>query len=408
MINFDDYLKWKESELKEYLDKQPQYRRKSIVLYQGRQFDEDAHKEIEVEQLAEVFGRSGGALLIKTECNSIYKVDITDIKPFNFNTFKYLKKERCTLSKNNPKYIKLIVSKVLRNIYPIERYDITEEIYGGDNSLVVTVHYPEIQITNSIDIKHTIRDLYIKYYFKYNNSKGIFLYTTTAAKSTYTVGELKRGYLHSHISSNGMGDWSGSFCFGRTDFATFINNAKYGNVNESTLYQLFLGMDSYLTWESLEGSPYKRINDIKEFEVSGYSVPVTTEVINKCFDDIINSLESFTYEPRVSGNNVRITVKTPIEGIVEQTIKSSKYWEDNYIVRLYNGIPVKLQDFDASNYSTDTNIFFKGQNIPLKIIKTELNDENIERMYPKGVAPELIKRVKAKLEEKFEEYLLTN
>ena len=37
-----------------------------------------------------------------------------------------------------------------------------------------------------------------------------------------------------------------------------------------------------------------------------------------------------------------------------------------------------------------------------------LNDENIERMYPKGVAPELIKRVKAKLEEKFEEYLLTN
>lgn len=408
MINFDDYLKWKESELKEYLDKQPQYRRKSIVLYQGWQFDENADEEIEVKQLAEIFGRSEGTLLIKTEYNSIYKVDITDIKPFNFNTFKYLKKERCALSKSNPKYIKLIVNKVLRNIYPTERYDITEEIYSGDNSLVVTVHYPEIQITNSIDIKHTIRDLYIKYYFKYNDSRGIFLHATTAAKSTYTVGELKRGYLHSHISSNGMGDWSGNFCFGRTDFATFINNAKYGNVNESTLYQLFLGMDSYLTWESLEGSPYRRISDIKEFEVSEYSVPVTTEVINKCFDDVINSLESFSYEPRVFGNTVRITVKTPIEGIVKQTIKSSKYWEDNYIVRLYNGIPVKLQDFNASNYSTGTNIFFKGQNIPLKIIKTELNDENIERMYPKGVAPELIERVKAKLEEKFEEYLLTN
>ena len=79
MINFDNYLKWKESELKEYLDKQPQYRRKSIVLYQGWQFDEDADEEIEVKQLAEIFGRSGDTLLIKTECNSIYKVDITDI-----------------------------------------------------------------------------------------------------------------------------------------------------------------------------------------------------------------------------------------------------------------------------------------------------------------------------------------
>jgi len=124
------------------------------------------------------------------------------------------------------------------------------------------LHYPEIQITNSLNIKHKIIDLVVFLpirddYFN-SNIKGI--------RFAYTPAELNAGYAHSHMNgNNGLVD----FCRGGgSPFDNLINSMQEGF--SAAKFELFLfQLQSYLEWESVEGRPYKYLIEINE--KSGYS-----------------------------------------------------------------------------------------------------------------------------------------
>ena len=404
MIRFDDLAKQKESELEEYLSRNfPVFpRRKSLAIRDNAVY--------------QIFGRIEDRALVQTvyspdeeELGTIYNVTIGGLAPISLRGYKRIVNSgRVGDTKGNKKWLQLILNKALKTVYPNSRFDIQSNSSIG---FKVFVHYPEIKISNSMGIEHTIRDLFILYHFENDSSAGIYLSDLYAIKSTYTWGELRANYLHSHINRNDT-SFSDSFCFGSTDFDSFIsyvrNPGRNGNsdgLKLDDLIQLFLGMDSYLQWESIEGTPYRHIESIQEVNTSSISIAPITDVINDCYKEVVDKLESFNYTIKMVYNDSRIDITNNIEEVVKPILEE-KYPE--YLVPIQNGVPVRVitpnTNYDSLNSRTLFN--FKGEPVKFRVLKLYNTQEEMDKIFPKRVLPALVTKVKSTLESEFEEFLL--
>ena len=133
------------------------------------------------------------------------------------------------------------------------------------------VLYPEIEITNTNKEKHTIKNLVVVFsltwdsYFKkwkIDEMRGLRL--------TLSYLELNKSYSHSHLSSSSFTGYfksmtSSKFCLGSStlgmsiaEYNTESDKEKSNLVLEGILYTL----DTYVTWESLEGVPHNYIHNL--------------------------------------------------------------------------------------------------------------------------------------------------
>ena len=136
------------------------------------------------------------------------------------------------------------------------------------------VLYPEIEITNTNKEKHTIKNLVVVFslewdpYFrkwKIDEMRGLRL--------TLSYLELNKLYSHSHLSSSNLTSnfksmTSSKFCLGSStlgmsiaEYNTESDKEKSNLVLEGILYTL----DTYVTWESLEGVPHNYIRNLLPF-----------------------------------------------------------------------------------------------------------------------------------------------
>lgn len=134
------------------------------------------------------------------------------------------------------------------------------------------VLYPKFTITNSNNNSHIIRDLVVihKVAYKYDSlDEGhIFTKHPLGGRLSKTILEISACYQQSHLLS--VSNWHldplsnfSSFCVGGdTDVSRMI--AEFQVEMDWDRYELYLFcIDSMITWESLEGVPYKRISEIK-------------------------------------------------------------------------------------------------------------------------------------------------
>lgn len=185
---------------------------------------------------------------------------------------------------------------------PKEVGKIAREVYG-DNRIIefrndVIVHFPEIEITNSNKKSHIIRDLYVKVHISTNvdddyededDLEGLHIVTIglDGMRTTYTLPEADKNYNHSHLSCGGFCQWS-TFCLGKSDFTILIANLSLDPVEEQW-QMFFLALDKYVRWESIEGGPYARLEEI------GNSRTIDQAVIKKELARIVRGipLDSF-------------------------------------------------------------------------------------------------------------------
>ncbi len=155
---------------------------------------------------------------------------------------------------------------------PEEIAKVAREIYGEDKvteeSNAVIIHFPEIQISNSDQITHTIRDLYVRIHIDLferdeedeEEDEMQLNIQVMGVRTTFTLPEVLNKYMHSHLSTGGFGKWM-NFCLGKSDFGILISNITLDPTEEQ--WQLFfLSLDRYVRWESIEGGPYFKIRDI--------------------------------------------------------------------------------------------------------------------------------------------------
>jgi len=393
MIYYPDFLKFKESELQAHLEEHNKFVAPGgLVVYNN--------------EIAEIYGRAKPYLLIKTENNNIMQVYTSDAPLLTIDRFNRLKLYRRTRQlRGNYKFMCAVLKRIAHQIYGENRVDIILE--PGARRIQIIIHYPEIEITNSTGTKHIIKDLYIRHHFVNTEAMGIQLAGQAALKTTYSNGEIQRSYLHSHISNNGLGSWSNSFCFGSTTFAQFIQNVRQrGEMNQADIYQLFFGMDEYLKWESIEGTPYNRLNDIMEFTSESYSVSYSNDLAEKAYAHVVQNLENFEYSITMRNNEVRIEITTSLESALSNFLETSG--RKDLILRVHNGSPVRVVSAGRSNSrynNTRLDFTFKGARQVLKVDYDRGSPEAIERLHPLRVYPQFYIAVKVKLENKFETFL---
>ena len=136
------------------------------------------------------------------------------------------------------------------------------------------VLYPEIEITNTNKEKHTIKNLVVVFPLKWDSLLRKWqIEGMRGLRLTLSYLELNKSYLHSHLASNSLTSnfksmTSSKFCLGSStlgmsiaEYNTESNKEQSNLVLEGILYTL----DTYVTWESLEGVPHRYIRSLLPF-----------------------------------------------------------------------------------------------------------------------------------------------
>lgn len=138
------------------------------------------------------------------------------------------------------------------------------------NSFKVIVHFPEVTLNNSQQQSITIRDLFFRFNF---DTAGVMENDIEGAKSTFTTDEFEGGYIHSHIPSMNMYEWTMSdlmlksrvmfqkVCLGAGEMKVMIADFKEEPDTEGFTMILHM-LKTVASWESLEGVPHARMENI--------------------------------------------------------------------------------------------------------------------------------------------------
>lgn len=143
-----------------------------------------------------------------------------------------------------------------------------EERVDKDSNLI-KIYFPEIEMTNTPEAKHTIKDLYVYIQININKSylervlgSGNFLgdIKLLGERGSFSIREYETYYRHSHLPGGTAG--SSSFCLGNSDFGLLVQELRM-NLTEELWMLMFYSLNNYLAWESLEGGPHVKMNTIK-------------------------------------------------------------------------------------------------------------------------------------------------
>ena len=141
------------------------------------------------------------------------------------------------------------------------------EISDGENVFNITIHFPELILTNSKGQFHTIKDLFILLEVFPNidaissesGYRGCIEFK--GRKSSFSFKEWESGYIHSHLQS-GRFDCFANFCLGSSAFRGLLEDTML-SMSEEAWTTLFLSIPNYLRWESLEGGPHYKMGEIR-------------------------------------------------------------------------------------------------------------------------------------------------
>lgn len=149
-----------------------------------------------------------------------------------------------------------------KNYVTIEEFnDIKIDHIIKEYSLFLLIKFKEITLKNSEGGEHIMTDLYVKIPFDVYDAKYYKLDIPSAIRMSATPVELEKGFSFSHISERP--GYFGKFCLGSGDFGNSIN-VLYTEALQSEwlikdLFSIIYLLEGYISWESLSGGPYKRM-----------------------------------------------------------------------------------------------------------------------------------------------------
>lgn len=137
-------------------------------------------------------------------------------------------------------------------------------LYAKKNTfnLKLTIYFPEVIVTNRDLLQHTIKDLY--FIMVFNKQGNNWNLSFKGKRSTYSINEINSNYNHSHLmhlNINNINEWKDekSWCLGASEL---VNYKTLYNPTKDNLQMLLLLLPNYISYESIEGRPYKYIKNI--------------------------------------------------------------------------------------------------------------------------------------------------
>jgi hypothetical protein len=278
------------------------------------------------------------------------------------------------------------------------------------------VLYPKVIITNSKGKSHEIRDLFVYHSFKWSHG-SVHPYKLEGGRFSKTDLEMTSGYQQSHLG--GHQGWKGNpfycsqFCVGSdTDVSLML--AEFEVEMDFDRYELFLFcVDTMITWESLEGVPYIRMEVIENANsnrVTDSSSRYEDVVIKHIMDqkmpldvDFYVSDGLYKIHPNLRASEfIKKIVLKYITFSVAKTIIVSKTPNtfDTYLQMKAEGEVAKNLN---KIIATEEYTIFRGRKIYAKVVKKDKRNETPISTEDYIVYPKFLENVLTKLESRIYE-----
>lgn len=274
---------------------------------------------------------------------------------------------------------------------------------------VIVLHFPQHNVTNGT-IVHTIHDLY--FYLPFFESQGqikIIPYFY-GVRTSFTQFEVNRNYSFSHLPSNDINDFLSArpkkFCLGSSEMnqIPLLINAYPEEYNYFKL--LLLQAKEYVKWESLDGGPYIKLNNIYSEGTSLYS-PNQGE-IKSCSERVLNKLIEQLMEgeyvlPLVISKNYILL--NPDDNFLQRLRMIAEQIEisENLIVsrsaegQYYSDRTISDREF---NTEIARSLIFKGEWKKVNLIPSEENEAEIIKYLHPNIVEDVINRINKQLKER--------
>ena len=152
------------------------------------------------------------------------------------------------------------LNNVVSSVYDSDHYDIIYDSRMGSpkTGFVIAVKFDDITITNSIEQSHHIGTIVVYLEGWAYQDRMRITKRLKALRTSYTVEEAVVGYTHSHLPT---GRSLQDFCLGH-DNHMFMQLDGQQLVSELELESILIGLQDYIAWESLEGGPHIKMEQI--------------------------------------------------------------------------------------------------------------------------------------------------
>lgn len=305
--------------------------------------------------------------------------------------------------------------------------DLFEEKYKGQADLgfyqVVNdqftpyfkVLYPKFTITNSQGRTHEIRDLFVYHSFKFSNG-SLHPYKLEGGRFSKTDLEILSSYQQSHLGSHSSWIINPFYCSyfcvgGDTDVSRML--AEFEVEMDFDRYELFLFcVDSMITWESLEGVPFIRMETVEKtgsFRVTNSNVNYENAVIANIIDnkipldvDFYVSEGLYRIRPNLRASDfIKKIVLDCFDFNVAKTILVSRVpntYDQFQQMKVGKDVVQKMNKITVTDYT-----IFRGKKIYPKIIKKDTRKEVSISIENYIVYPKFLENVITKLESRIYE-----
>ena len=278
------------------------------------------------------------------------------------------------------------------------------------------VIYPKFTITNSQGKSHEIRDLFVYHSFKWTNG-AVHPYKLEGGRLSKTDLEVTSNYQQSHLSSHSS--WKDNplycsyFCVGGdTDVSRMM--AEFEVDMDFDRYELFLFcVDSMITWESIEGVPFIRMEVVKNannLRVTSSSSNYEDTIYNLILTEKIPLDVDFYISDGIYKIHPNLKASEFIKKLVLRKFTFDKYKSilvtraantfDNYLqMRPEGTVATGLNKITATEEYT----IFRGRKIYPKIIKEDRRSQKPISIEEYIVYPKFLENVIRKLESRIYE-----
>lgn len=279
---------------------------------------------------------------------------------------------------------------------------------------VFTVRYKDITITNTPGNSHRILDLFVVHSFTFDsNQNKLTPNRIEGLRTTLSSYELHSKYRHSHLGtresyyflnkSYGKVE-SHPFCIG-TDSETSKMEAELQFEMDYGRYELYLYLiDSYVRWESLEGTPYISMTKIVKSDAPRFGNISSKDFVNDFIlhKDVLD-LDFYLVNKSIKIKNNSKTNETLKELILKYCTEKDK--EEIFCQYEINSGTYLKYDSKVVSFQKATNlpepILFRGEKIYNKLINLT-GKSFVPKIEDYIVHPNIIKNVIRKLEKTIE------
>ena len=173
-----------------------------------------------------------------------------------------IKRLRMSISEQFKSFTSLTetLNNVVSSVYDSDHYDIIYDSRMGSpkTGFTIAVKFDDITITNSIEQSHHIGTIVVYLEGWAYQDRMRIIKQLKALRTSYTVEEAVMGYTHSHLPPGRSLD---DFCLGH-DNHMFVQLEGQQLVSELELESILIGLQDYIAWESLEGGPHIKMEQI--------------------------------------------------------------------------------------------------------------------------------------------------